>query len=65
MQFYPSLIDTTLYRLFYSEKLSVDMGQHCKSKDLVQCCSRGSRQHCTGKNPVQCYLNTLGTALRK
>ena len=32
------------------------LGQHCTSKNFVQCCSRDSRQHCTGKNPVQYCL---------
>ena len=56
----PSMVDTTFYRLFSSQKLSVTMGQHCTGKTLVQCCSRGSRQHCIGKKHLQCCLNTFG-----
>ena len=70
MQCCPSLIDTTLYRLFYSEKLSVNrMGQYCTGKNLVECCPRATLhrekilfnvvlillgKHCTSKYPRQC-----------
>ena len=41
------------------------LGQHWTNKNLVQYCSRGSRQHCTGKHYAQCYLNTFGTTVSK
>ena len=70
----PSMVDTTLYRLFYWSKFSVSheptlhilfnvvvilLRQHCTDKSLVQCYPRDSRQQCTWKNSVHCLLNNI------
>ena len=51
--------------LFNFSFILILLGQHCTSKNLVQCCPRGPRQQFTGESSLQSCFNTPGKILHR